>query len=503
MQNKYVPALKISLAFLALALPLLVLKSYSDQVQLIQNKAGERRALREERVRLAAEVAVELLGERAGAYVLGRRGTGPFAPLGLDDGLLPGLISGQTPPQPNHLALLAAPGTFGSGFPRRIAGLLELLAADAALQGVDLERAVQVLREIHRGEGLANSRLAYILERLPPRFAAVFADHRAFLELPVEDGRIWIKTSDGEGERLQPVAPADLDAVNQRLAGLGLGLQLAAQAQWFDLDGARTNLDWRFEEPTGDLRNARLWALFLVVVLESALLLLALAVNRYARMAEMQNQLLAVTTHELRTPLAVIGQFGELLAGLESEPRRREYVHHIRRAGFIMQDVVENLLETARFERFHGGCNPAELDLWVFMNNVVTRMDLVGPHPVRLRSCPRVEVWWDGSQMERVLINLIRNAQLHGDSPVELSADVLDEDIFITVRDRGSATTTLPKPGRFRRGSSHGAGLGLGLYLCDKVVSVHEGKLAFRPANPGLAVELILPREVTTKGEVR
>lgn len=111
-------------------------------------------------------------------------------------------------------------------------------------------------------------------------------------------------------------------------------------------------------------------------------------------------------------------------------------------------------------------------------------------------SPPRVAGWFDRSQIEQLLINLLKNAVESGGAAerIELAADLRGHELRIDVRDRGPgmsetvlANAVLPFYSTKRSGS------GLGLALAREIADAHGGRLqlANRPEG-GLQVTLIL-----------
>jgi signal transduction histidine kinase len=106
----------------------------------------------------------------------------------------------------------------------------------------------------------------------------------------------------------------------------------------------------------------------------------------------------------------------------------------------------------------------------------------------------------DPSRLERVLANLLSNANRHGRPPVVVTVD----GPRIEVRDHGPGfpdELLREGPSRFRTGSADraGSGHGLGLTIAAGQSRVLGARLTFRNAPPqeggGAVAELLLPRE--------
>jgi signal transduction histidine kinase len=97
----------------------------------------------------------------------------------------------------------------------------------------------------------------------------------------------------------------------------------------------------------------------------------------------------------------------------------------------------------------------------------------------------------DPTQLWRVYSNLIANSLKHNppDLCITLNASVEEETIYCTVSDNGVGMTQEQSQHLFDlyfRGSHsrHSLGLGLGLYLCRRIIEAHGGEIGVKSA-PG------------------
>lgn len=118
----------------------------------------------------------------------------------------------------------------------------------------------------------------------------------------------------------------------------------------------------------------------------------------------------------------------------------------------------------------------------------------------QLRSeVPQVKVQIDRGQMEQVLINLIKNAKESGSKPEEVSLAVTHENhqVIFSVCDAGAGMSEQQlQQALLPFFSTKQQGTGLGLTLCNEIVTAHGGTL--RIANregSGLEVKVLLPVE--------
>jgi signal transduction histidine kinase len=120
---------------------------------------------------------------------------------------------------------------------------------------------------------------------------------------------------------------------------------------------------------------------------------------------------------------------------------------------------------------------------------------------VSLRVEPgRYEGEWDADRLVQVVSNLGSNALQYSppDTPVTFTLQDGGESVVLEVHNVGNPIPpeTLPHLfDPFRRASSGGGGLGLGLYIVEQVVKGHGGRIAVTStAKSGTVFRVVLPR---------
>ncbi|OWT72852.1 MULTISPECIES: DUF4118 domain-containing protein [unclassified Achromobacter] len=210
---------------------------------------------------------------------------------------------------------------------------------------------------------------------------------------------------------------------------------------------------------------------------------------------QLRNSLLAAVSHDLRTPLtSLVGMSENLLAATPPLPAsQREIAAAMRQQAYRMHALVVNLLDMARLQN-------REVTLrkeWQSVEELVgaaladTREPLRG-HRVSvapLSDLPLVEC--DGVLLQRVLCNLLENAAKYTPpgSQVRIEADVVEAEMHIAVADDGPGVA----PGaersifqKFVRGERESAtpGVGLGLAVCQAIMSAHDGRIWVEAGTP-------------------
>jgi two-component system sensor histidine kinase KdpD len=226
----------------------------------------------------------------------------------------------------------------------------------------------------------------------------------------------------------------------------------------------------------------------------------------------LRKTLLDCVSHELKTPLAAIGAASQELLHLASNTQNAEMLKHL--AGEIhdgshrLHRVVNNLLDMNRLESgviqpHYEWCDVREL----LQSAVEIERESVDGREIRLdvpENIPLALV--DHTLLEQAVAKLLANAASYTQSnlPIELDAEYKDEQLVISVSDRGpgfpmeSAERLFEK---FYRGDGRKAGgLGLGLSIARGFVEAHGGKLAAENRDGGGArFTMHLPVRVTNQ----
>jgi len=225
---------------------------------------------------------------------------------------------------------------------------------------------------------------------------------------------------------------------------------------------------------------------------------------------KLRNMLLAAISHDVRTPLTALTGLAESLQRMEPplSDKQSQAARAIAGEARHLSALVNNLLDMARLQ---SGAVNLRSD-WQSVEEIVGSAIRQAQHALAGRAVvtalpadlPLVE--FDAVLMERVLVNLLENAAKYGQPPIEVSAEVAEQALRITVRDHGPGLPPALK-GReqelfekFTRGEAESAtpGVGLGLAICQAVVQAHRGRITAASLPPaaggGAEFSITLPR---------
>jgi two-component system, OmpR family, sensor histidine kinase KdpD len=213
----------------------------------------------------------------------------------------------------------------------------------------------------------------------------------------------------------------------------------------------------------------------------------------------LRNSLLAALSHDLRTPLTVLGGLAESLAltAPKLSSQQLETAQAIQDEARRMSTMVSNLLDMARIES-----GEVKLNLqWQPLEEVVgaaleASRAMLQRHTVVVqlpRDLPLIK--FDAVAIERVLVNLLENVSKYTPpgSTVTLSAQVIGEELSVSVADNGPGLPAGREEAvfqKFTRGERESAtpGVGLGLAICRAIIESHQGRISAAQRPGGGAV---------------
>ncbi len=215
----------------------------------------------------------------------------------------------------------------------------------------------------------------------------------------------------------------------------------------------------------------------------------------------MKDEFLAVMSHELKNPLAVIqvsAQLLERLPGFSAEPRAARAAGAIKTAVASQAQIINDLLELSRVSTGKVVLAPSMVDLPGLIRNIV---DAVGPELAAKGQTLEAELaepliaMVDPVRIEQIVWNLLTNAikftPLRGD--IRLSLTIDGDMAKLTVADSGVGIEPALLGDIFEMfrqvdtGTSRSkTGLGIGLALVKQLAELHGGKADATSEGPGL-----------------
>jgi signal transduction histidine kinase len=195
-------------------------------------------------------------------------------------------------------------------------------------------------------------------------------------------------------------------------------------------------------------------------------------------------------SHELRTPLTALATAVQVLQSRTDEmpPRVKAAIEVLESQIDYFERLVLDLLEISRYDSGVNELMNEDIEPVSFIRQTLAPLDSA-PLRVTTQMPPVVSV--DKRRVERMLANLVENAQVHagGVDAVELAAN--NGTLQISVIDHGPGIPSAERAfvfERFRRGTTSATnsvkGTGLGLALVAEHARLHGGTVELEPVDP-------------------
>jgi signal transduction histidine kinase len=206
--------------------------------------------------------------------------------------------------------------------------------------------------------------------------------------------------------------------------------------------------------------------------------------------ARLKEEFLSAAAHDLRTPLTVVLGQAELLerraARDPSAPVDSAGVSRIVREARRLRDLVSELLDAQRLEQGATVMDRRATDLREVLEAVALRLRDHGLDVKVVQPDAALTASIDRPRMEQVLDNLVENAVKYtssGQLP-EIRLDSAGDEARLSVVDNGVGIPPDERErifDRFYRASNvqsiTDTGMGLGLYICRRIVEGHGGRI--------------------------
>lgn len=228
-------------------------------------------------------------------------------------------------------------------------------------------------------------------------------------------------------------------------------------------------------------------------------------------LARTKDEFVALVTHELRNPLAVISSAVALLGepdGDLTDDQERHYLNMIGRSADRLSVMAGDLLDLARLESGHLAIRPEGTDLSDILRQAVEYVASVAADrslEISLDVPERLELQVDGGRIRQVADNLLSNALKYTPEggAVRVSAEVGPDEAEIRwrVSDTGIGIPVGEQSRLFRRFYRASTaldrripGTGLGLVIARTIIERHHGTISVMDhPGPGTTFLIRLP----------
>ncbi|WP_434930939.1 ATP-binding protein [Shewanella sp. HL-SH5] len=232
-------------------------------------------------------------------------------------------------------------------------------------------------------------------------------------------------------------------------------------------------------------------------------------IHRISQAMQRERRFSADAAHELKTPLAIVklhhnglrDLYGDTVEQLVTEPQQAQlHLSAIEQGVDRMSHMVEQLLLLSRVDAIEAlnlqQCRVSDI-IEASINQLIT---IIADYEWQIDICPSIIATVDEFYMELVCKNLIENACKYSPKESIISIQAIEQDnkIILKFADSGkgmSETQIARAKERFYRVDENDSqGAGLGLSICQHIISLHGGELNLAANQPkGLVVSMSWP----------
>jgi two-component system phosphate regulon sensor histidine kinase PhoR len=220
-------------------------------------------------------------------------------------------------------------------------------------------------------------------------------------------------------------------------------------------------------------------------------------ITREQEISRMKNDFVNHVSHELKTPLASITAYSEMLADGEAddEKTKKEFYSVIQNQAQRLNRLIEDILNTSRIESGLIKIDKKPVSLAILIEEQMQMIkgyaeeksiEVVGQKPIVFD-----QVYVDRDMMSQVIVNLLSNAVKYTESggsvKIETEVDEIETVVRVSVTDTGVGIAddeiehVFEKFYRVGANKGQAKGTGLGLNLVKQIVeNVHGGRVFVR-----------------------
>ena len=239
-------------------------------------------------------------------------------------------------------------------------------------------------------------------------------------------------------------------------------------------------------------------------------------ITKLKEMDQMKTDLMSMVTHEIRTPLATVRGFAQILlkGGIPAE-KNGEFLGIINRQANRLVSLVNDFLDISRIESGRQVITKGPLDIEKLVQNAVTDLQpLADEKNIKVKyTAPATsisEILADRNLIEQALINLVSNGIKYSPKGAWVEVALTKESSFvrIDVKDNGLGIPKEAIPRLFEKfyrvrcdDRKDIIGTELGLSLVKQIIEVHGGTISVQSEHgAGSTFSFTVPATAPTEG---
>ncbi len=208
-------------------------------------------------------------------------------------------------------------------------------------------------------------------------------------------------------------------------------------------------------------------------------------------MLQSREELWAILSHELKSPLTALSMMSELIEREKGESEKNTMTqrlsHTIKTTVHQMLTLTSDLIDLNKLEQGHLRLELSKVSVENLIEAAFTTHTFSAEaKKIQLEAClsPRhLSVVCDPSRILQVLSNLLGNAIRFSPSGGKVSVEAFEQkkEVVIRVKDQGQGIDSHQIPHLFEKfwqaKHQNGLGFGLGLFITKKIIDAHGGRI--------------------------
>ena len=214
------------------------------------------------------------------------------------------------------------------------------------------------------------------------------------------------------------------------------------------------------------------------------------AADHVQQLLQSQNTLLKAVAHELRTPIAKLFFYGELLSATNDEEQKQQLLQDYHSSVEDLSKLTNELLTNHHYRSGRITLDMSIINLsQIVMSECRESVYINTAIKLELNCTNEVHIWGEEQPVRRVLTNLINNANRHADSQIKVSLNpsvqaeydgwveiwVEDDGVGVPLDQRTAIFDLFYRVDESRNRQS--GGLGLGLSITKQIIKALGGHI--------------------------
>lgn len=210
-----------------------------------------------------------------------------------------------------------------------------------------------------------------------------------------------------------------------------------------------------------------------------------IALQQEKYLNEQKNEFLSVAGHELKTPLTILRAYTQMALRSECNVATLAHLKKVDTQALKLQTMITQLLDISKIEKGVADYNLEPTDFNSYLDDMSDLIrQLVPANELIINYGEEVNLKIDRLRIEQVLMNIVGNAAKYSSAGKQITLNTRltkDAELLISIEDQGIGMSeeelkkVFAKFYRVPDITKLYNGLGMGLYICSKIINDHGG----------------------------